>query len=65
MRIKPGCGYWKIDHYSIGGCFARAGEDGVEIASITREFSPPVKGCNRTAVTVAGEKIAFHTEQSE
>jgi hypothetical protein len=65
MRIKAGYGYWKTDSYPIGGCFARAGESGVEIARITREFKPSVKGCNREALTTMGEKIAFHTEHTE
>lgn len=39
MRIKPKHGYYDITHYPYGGCFRRAGKDGVNLADIIGEYS--------------------------
>lgn len=34
-RIKPGCGYWDCTKYPLGGCFYRAGVNGLEFTAET------------------------------
>jgi len=58
MKIKAGCGYWQIDHYSIGGCFGRAGVSGLEIREPSA-LPRNVKGCTHTGKTLDGNRVAF------
>lgn len=57
-KIKAGQGYWKLDRHPIGGDFARATKEGLEVKGIElleRRYG----GCNVIAYTLDGKKIAF------
>ena len=60
MKIKPKCGYWLTTKYPIGGCFKRAGADGVEIAEVIRRIVPSYKGCTHEVRLADGNTAAVH-----
>jgi len=68
-RIKPGYGYWDTTSYPLGGCFGRAGEDGVNIVKITRGPNdyPGLrsKGCDEEGLTDDGHRVCYATEHTE
>lgn len=62
-RIKPGCGYWETTAYPIGGCFRRAGIEGVGIVSVVRglaDFKSYTRyGCDEEGMTEDGRKVCY------
>ena len=64
MKIKAGCGYYKTDIYPIGGCFNRAGIEGLEVINVMI-MPKKVHGCNAYGITLKGERVAFTTEVCE
>ena len=68
-RIKPGYGYWDTTRYPLGGCFARAGRDGVGIVRVARSLKEyPVRssmGCDEEGVTEDGRHVCYATEHTE
>ena len=58
MTIKPGYGYFDTTNYPVGGCFLRAGANGVPLVSIT-EWGERQQGCNASGITEDGRKVAF------
>ena len=57
--IRPGCGYWQIDDYPIGGSFRRTPRDGQLL--FLKDLSDPVesiKGKMILATTSDGRRIA-------
>lgn len=65
MRIKPKCGYWDCTNYPIGGCFCRAGKNGVEIDGHSISIMATYRGCDVLAVTDDGRKVAVNGEHLE
>jgi hypothetical protein len=64
-RIKPGHGYWQTTTYPIGGCFRRAGADGVEIVGHKRLIEPPYKGCDIEVYLADGNTAAVAQRYTE
>ncbi len=64
MKIKAGCGYYKTDIYPIGGSFARAGKEGLEVINVML-MPKKIHGCNAYGITLNGNQVAFSTEICE
>lgn len=68
-RIKAGFGYWDTTIYPLGGCFKRAGVDGVEIVKVLRDlrqFSLSARrGCDEEGLTADGRKVCYSTANCE
>ena len=65
MRLKPGTGYYDTTDFPIGGAFRRAGDDGKDIAEVTRKLSPSYQGCNIVVIFSDGTPGACHTRNTE
>lgn len=63
-RIRPGYGFWRTDHYPIGGCFDRAGSDGVVLKEVLRTFQD-FNGVNTEGRTLKGERVAFSSDHTD
>jgi len=66
MRIVPHCGYWDTTSYPVGGCFHRAGEDGL-IVTVIRTF-PRTKStqfCDMEGVTENKSKVVFQSDNAD
>lgn len=61
QTIRPGCGFWDITHYPIGGKFTRNGETPLVVTDI-KEFHPKQNGANRVGNTKDNRRIAFFHE---
>jgi hypothetical protein len=64
--LKPEIGYYLLtingrDYYQIGGCFRRAGNDGISIIQVIKNFDIPFHGCDEIGLTKDGEKIAYNS----
>jgi len=46
IRLKANYGYWRTNHYPIGGDFRRASVHGEIITRIIRDIDPPYKNCD-------------------
>ena len=61
--IRPGCGYWSIDRYPVGGCFRRVAADSPGM--VLHEISGPVesiKGPVYLATTPDGGRVAVSAD---
>lgn len=66
MKIQAGYGYWDCTIHPIGGCFRRAGNDGVVIQRVVEKIDPPVRGCNAIGITDGSpHRVAFHLDNLE
>lgn len=63
-RIKPGYGYWLTDDYPIGGCFRRAGADGLDVVEVIRRF-PAYRGVDEEGRTADGRKVAYRSADAD
>ena len=68
-RIKPGYGYWDTTKYPLGGCFGRAGKDGVNIVKVMRSLNDypglSSKGCDEEGLTDDRRRVCYSTEHTE
>ena len=69
MRIKPGCGYYDVTVFPIGGSFRRAPTEGIEV-NTTRSLKGLLNthGCDLEGITRDGRTVCFsskHAEDSE
>ena len=62
VRIEPRYGYWDTTDYPIGGCFRRAGAEGLAV-EVTRTF-PWCHGCNTEGRTADGRTVAFDSSHA-
>jgi hypothetical protein len=64
MKINPGCGYWDITQYPIGGCFRRVpkNSEGLIITDIV-PLDRPYRGCTHQGLT-EDSKVAFNLEHT-
>lgn len=61
--LSPGCGYWDITAYGIGGCFRRVPRsgDGMRIHSVAdAQYEFPYSGSNANGITDDGRRVAFN-----
>lgn len=58
--VKPGHGYWDCTAYPIGGCFRRAGSQGVRVVEVLSTHKRMEgKGTTEIGLTADGRKIAY------
>ena len=63
IYVRPGCGFWDITSYPIGGCFDRAGHESVPV-KVEGFYKTPIRGCDIYGTVETGgspEKVAVDT----